>query len=82
MYGSHVTAEGKIVPPARLHPGIEKRRAVRTGARKAALQAEGGKPQPVSPALAGTSPGHAGAGSGATTAWKEHVVSNRSVRKT
>ena len=75
VFGSHVSEDGKIVPPARLHPGIEKRRAARAAAKQAS--AGGGSrrdPQTASPELVADPLAVGGAG-WATTAWKEHVVS-------
>ena len=33
VFGSHVSVDGKILPAARIHPGIEKRRAARAAAK-------------------------------------------------
>ncbi len=77
VFGSHVSADGKIVPPARLHPGIEKRRAARAAAKQAS--AGGGLQRetlPASPELV-ADPLAVGGGGWANTAWKEHVVSCR-----
>jgi hypothetical protein len=75
VFGSHVSADGKILPSARLHPGIEKRRAARAAAKQAS--AGGGlrrETQPTSPELV-ADPLAAAGGGWASTAWKEHVVS-------